>query len=50
MKQKRPKVRNTRFVFTPTAVLTPGSYTVSVSGVTIDTPLFQPGEGIVEVQ
>lgn len=38
------------FVFTPTAPLTAGGYTVTVAGVSTDTPMIQPWQGVVEIQ
>ncbi len=37
------------FVFTPTGTLTPGTYTVTVFGVTTDVPMIQPYEMAVDV-
>ena len=38
------------FVFTPTAALAAGRYTVTVFGVNTDVPMFQPWQGDVEIQ
>jgi glycosidase len=37
------------FVFTPISGLVAGEYTVTVTGVTTDVPMFQPWQGVVEI-
>jgi len=41
---------DTGFIFTPLAGLAKGTYTVTVSGVTTDVPMFQPWQDVVEIQ